>query len=180
MELEILRTQLSSQIQQHQLVIQQIKTDPQNPDLQKKLQSLQAHITSLSEQQSHVVKQLRQELLSKTEFKTEENNFKSPLSDNFSNITSNDYKEVCFPTSNPVVKLEPSRMDVQIKTEPLDVKPVKLLQPQKNATYPAPTTETKTATSGDSHVAAWQNGVHWSKRITSIYGASSVLFCSNS
>lgn len=131
MELEILRTQLSSQIQQHQLVIQQIKTDPQNPDLQKKLQSLQAHITSLSEQQSHVVKQLRQELLSKTEFKTEENNFKSPLSDNFSNITSNDYKEVCFPTSNPVVKLEPSRMDVQIKTEPLDVKPVKLLQPQK-------------------------------------------------
>lgn len=134
MELEILRKQLTSQIQQHQLVIQQIKTDPQNPDLQKKLQSLQEHITSLSEQQSHVVKQLRQELLSKTEIKTEENNFKSPLSDNnSSNITSHDFKEVTIPASKPVVKLEPStKMDIQIKTEPLDVKPVKLLQPTKH------------------------------------------------
>ncbi|KAJ7370947.1 histone binding [Desmophyllum pertusum] len=133
MELEKLRSQLKSQLQQHQILIQQIKTDPQNPDLQKKLQGLQAHITSLSEQQSHVVKQLRQELMNKAEFRGEENNIKSPLSDNHSNnITSHDYKEAVFPTSRSLVRLEPStRMEFSIKTEPLDVKPVKFTPQQK-------------------------------------------------
>ncbi|CAH3169682.1 unnamed protein product [Porites lobata] len=133
MELEKLRAQLKSQLQQHQVLIQQIKTDPQNPDLQKKLQSLQAHITSLSEQQSHVVKQLRQELINKTELRTEENTMKSPLGDNnSSNITSLESKESTFPVNKPLIKLEPStKMELPIKTEPVDVKPVKLVQPQK-------------------------------------------------
>lgn len=133
MELEKLQSQLKSQLQQHQILIHQIKTDPQNPDLQKKLQSLQAHITSLSEQQSHVVKQLRQELMNKAEFRGEENNVKSPLSDNHSNnITSPDNKEAVFASSKPLVKIEPSiKMEMSIKTEPQDVKPFKVASQQK-------------------------------------------------
>lgn len=63
----------------------------------------------------------------------QENNFKSPLSDNnSSNITLHDNKEATFPINKPLIKLEPStKMELPIKTEPLDVKPVKLVQPQK-------------------------------------------------
>ena len=63
----------------------------------------------------------------------QDNNIKSPLSDNHSNnITSYDYKEAVFPTSKPLVKLEPTaKMELAIKTEPLDVKPVKVAPSQK-------------------------------------------------
>lgn len=63
----------------------------------------------------------------------QENNIKSPLSDNHSNnITSHDNKEAVFTTSKPLVRLEPStKMELAIKTEPMDVKPVKVALPQK-------------------------------------------------
>jgi len=63
----------------------------------------------------------------------QENNVKSPLSDNHSNnITSHDNKEGVFPTSKPLIKLEPTtKMELAIKTEPVDVKPFKVAPPQK-------------------------------------------------
>ena len=63
----------------------------------------------------------------------QENTIKSPLSDNnSSNITSLDSKESTFPVNKPLIKLEPStKMELPIKTEPVDVKPVKLVQPPK-------------------------------------------------
>ena len=63
----------------------------------------------------------------------QENTIKSPLGDNnSSNITSLEGKESTFPVNKPLIKLEPStKMELPIKTEPMDVKPVKLVQPQK-------------------------------------------------
>ncbi|CAN8002385.1 unnamed protein product [Ixodes pacificus] len=62
MELQSLQSQLKSAIQNHQIVLSKMRTDPQNTALQKQLHDLQADIMALSEKQKQVVQQLRSEL----------------------------------------------------------------------------------------------------------------------
>ncbi|XP_078581092.1 PHD finger protein 21A-like isoform X4 [Branchiostoma floridae x Branchiostoma japonicum] len=63
MDLSSLQEQLKVEIQSHQVLVSQMKKDPQNAELQKRLHELQARITLLSEKQKKVVQQLRKELV---------------------------------------------------------------------------------------------------------------------
>ncbi|XP_028409476.1 PHD finger protein 21A-like isoform X2 [Dendronephthya gigantea] len=67
MDLEKIQAQLKSHIHQHQILIEEMKRDPQNIEIQQKVQSLQAELTSLSEKQKYVVKQLKQNIKPRSE-----------------------------------------------------------------------------------------------------------------
>ncbi|XP_013396066.1 PHD finger protein 21A isoform X2 [Lingula anatina] len=64
-DLDSIQRLLKLVIQRHQVVVSQMKNDPQNVDLQKQLHELQAEIQKLSQQQRAVVQQLRKELVNK-------------------------------------------------------------------------------------------------------------------
>ncbi|ELU06619.1 hypothetical protein CAPTEDRAFT_220123 [Capitella teleta] len=64
-DLDQIQGQLKLAIQSHQVLVGQMKSDPQNGFIQKQLHELQAQITSLSEKQKYIVQQLRKELVPK-------------------------------------------------------------------------------------------------------------------
>ncbi|GAB6027141.1 PHD finger protein 21A [Chamberlinius hualienensis] len=62
MELQSLDQQLKVAIQNHQILVAKMKSDPQNGNLQKTLHDLQSRIRSLSERQKQMVEQLRKDI----------------------------------------------------------------------------------------------------------------------
>lgn len=67
MDLEKIQSQLKSHIRQHQVLVQEMKKDPQNVEIQRKLESLQEEFASLREKQTLVVQQLKQNIKPKQE-----------------------------------------------------------------------------------------------------------------
>lgn len=63
MELDAIQSRLMAAIQNHQILVSKIKLQPQEMTLKIQLQQLQKEILLMSQQQTHVVKKLRQELV---------------------------------------------------------------------------------------------------------------------
>ncbi|XP_015929772.1 PHD finger protein 21A isoform X2 [Parasteatoda tepidariorum] len=62
MDLETISAQMNSVIHKHQMVVKELKSDPQNAVLLKKLHELQCEIRSLNDRQKQVVEGLRKNL----------------------------------------------------------------------------------------------------------------------
>ncbi|XP_046861327.1 PHD finger protein 21A-like [Xenia sp. Carnegie-2017] len=62
MDLEKIQEQLKSHIRQHQIWVNEMKKDPQNVEIQRKVQSLQAELTNLNEKQKQVVQLLKKNI----------------------------------------------------------------------------------------------------------------------
>ena len=67
MDLEKIQAQLKGHIRQHQILIEEMKRDPQNVEIQQKVQLLQTELTTLSEKQRQVVQQLKQNIQPRSE-----------------------------------------------------------------------------------------------------------------
>ena len=66
---------MKGHIRQHQILIEEMKRDPQNVEIQQKVQLLQTELTSLSEKQRQVVQQLKQNIQPRSEVYSREQEF---------------------------------------------------------------------------------------------------------
>ncbi|KAG8185990.1 hypothetical protein JTE90_027662 [Oedothorax gibbosus] len=62
MELQTISSQMKVVIQKHQIIVTEMRNDPQNPVLEKRLRDLQAEIQSLNERQKQIMEDIRKNL----------------------------------------------------------------------------------------------------------------------